>query len=155
MKKVSVDVWIQLIGMLSVLAGLLFVGMEMRQSQQIAISATHQARSQVLIDMINTFSEGSEKFHTTMQAFEPGFSLEDDTLSSNVIYQFWLLNENDFLQYQLGLMEEDIWQAKFRGMQRTYNACLFRPETNMILNFVSAEFANYIRQSTIDQCDSE
>ena len=101
MKKVSVDVWVQLIGMLSVLAGLLFVGLEMRQSQEIAISATHQARSQVLIDMINTFSEGSEKFHTTMQAFEPGFSLEDDTLSSNVIYQFWLLNENDFLQYQL------------------------------------------------------
>ena len=54
MKKVSVDVWVQLIGMLSVLAGLLFVGLEMRQSQEIAISATHQARSQVLIDMINT-----------------------------------------------------------------------------------------------------
>ena len=54
MKKVSVDVWIQLIGMLSVLAGLLFVGIEMRQSQQIAISATHQARSQVLIDMIDS-----------------------------------------------------------------------------------------------------
>jgi len=32
---------------------------------------------------------------------------------------------------------------------------LFRPETNMILNFVSAEFSNHIRQSTIDQCDAE
>ena len=52
MKKVSVEVWLQLIGMLSVLAGLLFVGMEMRQSQQIAISATHQARSQVLIEEV-------------------------------------------------------------------------------------------------------
>ena len=104
MKKVSGDVWVQLVGMLSVLAGLLFVGLEMRQSQEIAISATHQARSQVLIDMINTFSEGSEKFHTTMLAFEPGVILENDTLSSNAIYQFWLLNENDYLQYQLGLI---------------------------------------------------
>ena len=52
-------------------------------------------------------------------------------------------------------MEEDIWQAKFRGMQRTYNACLFRCETDMILKFVSAEFSNHIRQSTIDQCDTE
>ncbi|MFL2848524.1 MAG: hypothetical protein ACJZ8R_00035 [Pseudohongiellaceae bacterium] len=153
--KVSFDAWIQLLGMIGVLGGLIFVGQEMRQSQEIAISATHQARSQVLIDMINTFSEGSEKFHTTMLAFEPGVILENDTLSSNAIYQFWLLNENDFLQYQLGLMEEDIWEAKFRGMQRTYNACLFRPETNMILNFVSAEFSNHIRQSTIDQCDAE
>ena len=38
MKKVNSDTWIQLVGMLSVLAGLLFVGLEMRQSQQIAAS---------------------------------------------------------------------------------------------------------------------
>ena len=151
----KIDRILNIVGQLSIVVSLIFLIIEIQQSQQIAISATHQARSQVLIDMINTFSEGSEKFHTTMQAFEPGFTLEDDTLSSNVIYQFWLLNENDFLQYQLGLMEDDIWQAKFRGMQRTYNACLFRPETDMILNFVSAEFTNHIRQSTIDQCDSE
>ena len=37
MKKVSIDVWIQLIGMLGVLGGLVFVGLEMRQSQMIAI----------------------------------------------------------------------------------------------------------------------
>ena len=39
MKKVSIDVWIQLIGMLGVLGGLVFVGIEMRQSQIIAIGA--------------------------------------------------------------------------------------------------------------------
>ena len=44
MKKVSLDVWVQLLGMLSVVAGLVFVGLEMRQSQQIAVSASQQAR---------------------------------------------------------------------------------------------------------------
>jgi hypothetical protein len=34
MKKVGSDTWIQLLGMLSVLAGLVFVGLEMRQSQE-------------------------------------------------------------------------------------------------------------------------
>ena len=38
MKKVSLDTWIQLLGMLSVLAGLLFVGLEMRQTQRIALA---------------------------------------------------------------------------------------------------------------------
>ena len=46
-KKVSIDVWIQLIGMLSVLAGLVFVGLEMRQSQLIAIGAQLQARTEL------------------------------------------------------------------------------------------------------------
>ena len=38
MKRVNVsfDVWIQLLGMLGVLGGLVFVGLEMRQSQMIA-----------------------------------------------------------------------------------------------------------------------
>ena len=44
--KVSFDTWIQLLGMLSVLAGLLFVGLEMRQSQRIAIGAQQQTRAQ-------------------------------------------------------------------------------------------------------------
>ena len=37
--RVNFDTWIQLLGMLSVLAGLVFVGLEMRQSQQIALAA--------------------------------------------------------------------------------------------------------------------
>ena len=37
MKKVSLDVWVQLIGLLSIVGGLVFVGLEMRQSQQIAL----------------------------------------------------------------------------------------------------------------------
>ena len=43
--KVSFDTWIQLLGMLSVLAGLVFVGLEKRQSQQIALAAQQQARA--------------------------------------------------------------------------------------------------------------
>jgi glutamate dehydrogenase/leucine dehydrogenase len=78
MKKVSLNVWIQLIGLLSVLGGLIFAGLEMRQSQQIALAAQQQARSEVLIDMINTFSEGSEKFHTTIEAFGEDLYLEND-----------------------------------------------------------------------------
>lgn len=37
--KVRLEVWIQLIGMLGVLGGLVFVGLEMKQSQLIAIGA--------------------------------------------------------------------------------------------------------------------
>ena len=47
MKKVSVDVWIQLIGMLGVLAGLVFVGLELQQSQRIAIANAIQGRNQM------------------------------------------------------------------------------------------------------------
>ena len=39
-----------MLGMLSVLAGLVFVGLELRQSQQIAIGAQQQSRAQMSVD---------------------------------------------------------------------------------------------------------
>ena len=42
LKKVSIDTWIQLLGMLSVVAGLVFVGLEMQQTQRIALANQQQ-----------------------------------------------------------------------------------------------------------------
>ena len=48
MKKVSIDTWIQLLGMLSVVAGLVFVGLEMQQTQRIALANQQQARTELI-----------------------------------------------------------------------------------------------------------
>ena len=48
MRKVSLDTWIQLIGLLSVLGGLVFVGLQMQQTQRIAIAGQVQARAEIL-----------------------------------------------------------------------------------------------------------
>ena len=58
--KVSFDTWLQLLGMLSVLAGLVFVGLEMRQSQQIALAAQQQARTEIFTEIVNSVNESSE-----------------------------------------------------------------------------------------------
>ena len=57
MKKISFDVWIQLLGMFSIVASLVFVGLEMRQSQRIAIAGQQQARSALANDIISQYSE--------------------------------------------------------------------------------------------------
>ena len=60
--KVNFDVWIQLTGMLGVLGGLIFVGLEMQQSQRIALAAQHQARSEMFMDQINAHTEAGITF---------------------------------------------------------------------------------------------
>ena len=47
--KVSFDTWIQLLGMLGVL-GLVFVGLEMQQTQRIAIAGQVQARAEMQVN---------------------------------------------------------------------------------------------------------
>ena len=47
MKQVSLDTWMRLLGMGGLLGGLIFVGLEMRQSQIIALGAQQHARTEM------------------------------------------------------------------------------------------------------------
>ena len=57
MKKVSLDVWIQLIVMISIVVLLIFVGIEMRQSQRIALAAQQTARVQIFTEIVTGMTE--------------------------------------------------------------------------------------------------
>ena len=50
MKNISLDVLMQLPVMLGVLGGLIFIGLEMRQSQQIALAGQMQSRADQITD---------------------------------------------------------------------------------------------------------
>ena len=55
--KVSFDTWIQLFGMTGVLGGLVFVGLEMQQTQNIAIAGQQQGRAEITNNFLNSFIE--------------------------------------------------------------------------------------------------
>ena len=104
MKKVGSDTWIQLLGMLSVLAGLVFVGLEMRQSHQIALASQHQARTQMWMDQVNTHTEAGLAYRN--------YDAQELYVAVNQLHAALLIFENDFVQYELGLMAEELWKEK-------------------------------------------
>ena len=116
MKKVSLDVWIQLIGMLSIVASLVFVGMEMRQSQRIALAAQQTARVQILTEIVTGMTESGLAW----------LGPNEDYVTSNRTDQILWIFENDYLQYRLGLMDESVWQAKFRILDTIMSGCRAR-----------------------------
>ena len=59
--KFSFDTWVQLLGMLGVLGGLILVGLEMRQSQIIAIGNQVQARADTQIALMTTSLDGDQR----------------------------------------------------------------------------------------------
>ena len=113
MKKVSLDVWIQLVGMLSIVASLIFVGLEMRQSQRIALAAQQTARVQIFTEIVTGMTESGIAWNGP----------DDDYVYGNRTNQILWVFENDYLQYRLGLMAESVWQAKFRILGRVVNGC--------------------------------
>ena len=130
MIKVSLDVWIQLLGMIGVIASLVFVGLQMRQSQEIALAAQQTDRMQVFTDIVNAFTEAGIQYG---QNFDDGTDPEfTETFNPgiNVAHQALWVFENDYLQYSLGLMDENIWEAKLKFMLASFSSCIGRQVFN-------------------------
>jgi hypothetical protein len=129
MKKVSLDVWIQLLGMIGVLGGLVFVGMEMQLSQRIAIAGQVQARTQMNVDRLLSPMEGNLD---ALRLWSPEIfsyaSLNDEEkLITEAIHQWrFAMLENNFTQYQMGLFAEDYWIEAQERIELWYNACELR-----------------------------
>ena len=57
MGKARVNAFIQLFGIVGIVGSLIFVGLEMRQSQRIALAAQSQSRLEVWSETTNVYAE--------------------------------------------------------------------------------------------------
>ena len=152
MKKVGLDTWIQLLGVSSVVAGLVFVGLEMRQSQQIALAAQQQARAALNVAHLNSFTESGIDHQSVV--WEQNFNYElskEEIAFRNQYHVSWHLYENDYYQYRQGLMDESTWSAKKLGIQNIYNMCRGRVIYAYRSRIFSEEFRAII-ESLPDEC---
>ncbi len=75
-----------LLGIIGVVGSLVFVGLELRQSQVIALSAQQQARTSTLVDIIGAFSYSEQP--ANWEAFVNNNLAEDNfNLGANAVYQ--------------------------------------------------------------------
>ena len=154
--KVSFDTWLQLLGMLSVLAGLVFVGLEMRQSQQIALAAQQQARTEIFTGIVNSVNESSEvslyQILVKARDNEPLTASEKKITENYALQTIWVF-ENDFIQYQAGLIDENVWLAKLLSVRTLSSLCHFRDAAEYLLQFTSAELINLVEITPKSNCE--
>lgn len=113
MKKVSLDTWIQLLGMLGLLGGLVFVGLEMRQSQRIALAAQVQARAEMQTDRLLSSIEGNIDGYTLFTDANYSFpALTEEEKQVAILLHQWkgVMLENNLYQYRTGLFAEEYWR---------------------------------------------
>ena len=59
---------------------------------------------------------------------------------------------NLLTQYKLGLMDNEVWEAKLNAMLAIYNACNFRDITDLVLGFSTAELTKLLSETSQIQC---
>tara|TARA_Y100000588_G_C14059244_1_gene840650 strand:+ start:225 stop:701 length:477 start_codon:yes stop_codon:yes gene_type:complete len=145
--KVKFDVWIQFLGMLGVLGGLVFVGLEMQQAHLIAEAGQQQNRSDTIIAQISSYNEMGVDWHSIGFENNPnsGNSLNlSEIASRNNFHQVLTLYESDFFQFSQGLMPESVWLAKLDALAYWNNQCNHREIMTMRKSFFPQELLTII-----------
>ena len=111
--------YLQTIGAIGIIASLIFVGMELRQTQKIALNAQNQARTETLIRTAEFLFDNDLPINEWLTH---GVKEKDRDVISTFKHMAWWIYNNDYTQYKSGLMEEELFEAKRDGpMTRNVN----------------------------------
>ena len=122
MKIIRTDVIAQLLGILGVIASLLFVGFEIKQSRDIAIADIYQQRSSMALDIaLSKYSpEQVAKAMSTVRDDPLKMTEHDARALSELLAANFIYYENVHFQYRLGMIDEEEWAASKRLISRGF-----------------------------------
>ena len=145
---------IYFLGIFGIIGSLVFVGLELRQAHRIALAAQQQESAALITELIGSFSDANPPIsflnflNETLEA-----SNQNKAIAETYVYRLWMVYENDYLQHNLGLMDEDVWQAKLTSMRAVYGRCQYKEVTKFALSFSSQELLRLLEDSGNNPCE--
>ena len=154
MRKIDVQDLIQLLGMVGIIGSLLFVGLEMRQSQMIAQAGQQQDRTAIFFGLIGSNNEAGVDWQSTV--YEADVSKSEAYTSTEIVrrnnfHAHLFTYENDYFQYMQGLMPQQVWDAKLVALEFFYNQCDMRVIMEYRKNWFPTGFVEIINNLN-DEC---
>lgn len=111
----------ELIGIVAIVASLVFVGLQLRQSHDIALATQYQARAEATQNVYLASIEAD--YLVPVPALRNGIGDKYSARDINVFLWLWIQYDNHFYQYESGFLEESAWQAQLRNIRRLYSIC--------------------------------
>jgi len=153
--------WIQIIGIFAVVASLVFVGLQLKQSQEIAVAAQYHNRAALAIEINSSQLEsgnlkmwgfltgrvGDGLIPTQLREEQASWSAEQWGAHLISGFQNVIQFDNHYYQYQSGFMDEESWQAYRRFLKFQ----LSMPDSPV--NVAMATFGDNYRESFLLLCD--
>jgi hypothetical protein len=132
--------WLEIVGIFGVIASLLFVGMEMRQSHQIAMASTNGQRTATAVQLTSTM--GTDPVFRS--AFAKALSGEEDSWTEDEAIAFRFISGASFRTYSdtywhylNGFVPQDRWlaaRAELKSGMTTIPAFRARVENSLDLS---------------------
>jgi len=111
----------ELIGIVAIVASLVFVGLQLRQSHEIALATQYQARAEATQNLHLASIEAD--YLAPIPALRNGIGDKFSARDINLFLWLWIQYDNHFYQYESGFLEESAWQAQLRNIRELYSIC--------------------------------
>jgi len=121
--------WLQIVGLFGVIGSLIFVGLQLRQTQEIALAATYHNRTATTVELSMGAINSPEFLSGVSKIYRNQF---DELTMPEAVALEWYVGtnlstfENNHLQYESGFLTEEHWQANLKDLECTLTIPLFR-----------------------------
>ena len=119
MDSAKVNDWIQVVGIFALVASLIFVSLQLKQSQEIAIASQYQARADATMNFFSAHVEADYVMRNFRDKVTDSLSAQDITAG----LWYWVAFDNHYFQYQSGFLTEGAWQGQLRSMKQFHSNC--------------------------------
>ena len=143
---------LQVVGVIGLIASLIFVGLELKQTQKIAIAGQQQSRTLLRTNQIlSTYEFSPEEIGVENIVWGDQSEIQRYNREQRQVY-YWTVNENNFYQYTQGMMDQVIWDKEKQYIEAQWNHCHLRYvfEAQIFIE----PFEDYVR-SLPDLCNDE
>lgn len=143
-----------LLGVLGVIGSLIFVGLELQQTQKIAVAGQVQARAEMLANRSLALMEGEAE--SMSEIYSRAQSLESDNPKSEVLRSAQIgwniaIMTNTFYQYSVGLLTEEQFAVARKRMISFKANCQIIGDIEAALFFAETSFVDFFDKLP-DEC---
>ena len=100
--------------------------MELQQSQQIALGGQQQARTALIAELWLAGLQGESETLTAMQSEWETLTSHQKSVREQMQRFFWTMLENNYYQYELGLVEDPMWNQMAQRISARWDECHLR-----------------------------
>lgn len=130
----------ELVGMAAIVASLIFVGLQMKQAQEIAIAAQYQERANTAIEYYSGFMNEPAISELGISMIENGYydtypiavrELVTSKAPVSIAFAYlrfrmaMTMQDNNYFQYESGFMSEGAWQSQRNRFRKLFSNELF------------------------------
>ena len=150
MDSAKLNEWMQVVGLFAVVASLIFVGLQMKQAQEIALADQYQSRAEAAQDMYLSVLESGLSFGSMSVPMEEK-SPDERRLAIAVVRWGWTQYDNHYYQYRAGFLDEESWAGLSNRISSLYARCEVRQLWESQRDFFRSSFVAYV-ESLDDHC---